>query len=271
MTYDIIDAATSQSIGSLQVDPYQFSVEQGAPEAVVRLLENARDMKEMNRTTFDGDHPAAEPDGSNPPTSLEKLQKPSPEYRLRQVNRLLGDNYLLQQRGPEATAAREYQEGDKVTVDGAEAVVVEVRTSDFEGPDGSDVAASDDSPAYIVATQDGAEAVSAADIDAADWTTDVSDPDEKLAQDRAEGADADSLEAGPTDFDYPDSWEESETPNRLILLDAWSSMGGQFDCGGSCCKGTMMSGGMSEGAANRFCASMKDRVLLWEGWRQGGD
>lgn len=166
-------------------------------------------------------------------------------------------------------ADADFGEGDKVTTtDGTEAVVVEVRTSPFTGPDGSEVEASNDSPAYIIGTVDGAEAVTGDDIEAADWSTDVDAPDKRLSESMSGSNHA---EAGPTDWDYPDSWDESETPNRLILLDAWSSMGGQFDCdSGTCCKGTMMSGGMSEGAANRFCASMKDRVLMWEGWRQGG-
>lgn len=184
-------------------------------------------------------------------------------------------------------AAAAYQEGQKVRVDGQRAVVVEVRTSPFEGPDGgeySDGEIGPDNPVYIVADEDGATAVREDDIDSDDWSVDVEDPTGGL-QETAEAmhatvmaalpADADpvvdgTLAAGPTDWDYPESWQESETPSRLILLDAWSSMGGQFDCGGGCCMGTMTSSGMSQGHAAEFCASMKDRVLMWEGWRQGG-
>lgn len=54
---------------------------------------------------------------------------------------------------------------------------------------------------------------------------------------------------------YPDSWEKSEKPNRLILLDAWSSMSGTF------------TGCMSEIGSRRICASMKDTVLGTERWR----
>lgn len=184
----------------------------------------------------------------------------------------------------DVSAATRYSEGDKVvTDDGTEGVVVEIYTEPFDGPDGDEVDASDNSPAYVIATVDGAEAVKASNLKAEDWSTDRDAPDEELADSvaaadvaaRLEAADQDfvetgSLEASVTDWDYPDSWKESEIPNRLILLDAWSSMGGQFDCGGGCCKGTMMSGGMSDRASDQFCASMKDRVLLWEGWRQGG-
>lgn len=175
---------------------------------------------------------------------------------------------------PIRMAATEYGEGDKVTTsDGTKGVVVEVYTEPFDGPDGSEVDATEDEPAYVIGTVDGAQAVSGDDLTDGDWSTDVGAPDKKLAEDvdAAKHGDEERAEAGPTDWDFPESWEESETPNRLILLDAWSSMGGQFDCpSGTCCKGTMMSGGMSDNASDQFCASMKDRVLLWEGWRQGG-
>jgi len=99
----------------------------------------------------------------------------------------------------------------------------------------------------------------------------VDNPEGGLGGDGDEAASA-LIEAARGDgrFSYPESWEESETPARLILLKAWAGMNGQFDCGGDCCKGEMLSSGMSEQAANRFCASMKDRVLGgWEGWRGG--
>jgi hypothetical protein len=184
----------------------------------------------------------------------------------------------------DVSAATRYSEGDKVeTTGGTRGVVVEIYTEPFDGPDGDEVDASDSSPAYVIATEEGAEAVKASDLKASDWSTDRENADDELAKEvaasdiaaRLEAADQDfvetgSLEASVTDWDYPDSWTESDIPARLILLDAWSSMGGQFDCGGGCCKGTMMSNGMSDRASDQFCASMKDRVLLWEGWRQGG-
>jgi len=170
----------------------------------------------------------------------------------------------------EATLRAEtrYSEGDKVELDdGSRGVVVEVRMATFDGPDGSEVDASEDSPAYIVATEDGAEAVTASELVGSDWSTDRDDPDTELADGVAGQSAEGRLEAGPTDWDFPESWKESDIPARLILLDAWSSMGGQFDCGGGCCKGTMMKSGMGDRASDQFCASMKDRVLLWEGWR----
>lgn len=171
-----------------------------------------------------------------------------------------------------ALAAAQFSEGQKVDTPAGRGVVVEVRTSSFTGPDGDEVDASDDQPAYVVAVEDGARVYQDSDLTADDWSTDVDSPTSDLAAAVQAQADAGGidLEAGPGDFDYPDSWTKSDTPARLILLDAWSSMGGQFDCGGDCCHGTMVRNGMSDRAANQFCAAMKDRVLMWEGWRKGG-
>jgi len=186
---------------------------------------------------------------------------------------------------PLATAATQYSEGDRVRLgNGKRGVVTEVRMSSFEGPSGSEEDASDDSPVYVVATVEGAVTARASDLQADDWSSGVKNPEDDVAGE-AEAWHADimaalpteidprldgTLEAGPTDFDFPESWRKSDRPARLILLDAWAGMNGQFDCGGDCCKGEMMSSGMTNRAANQFCASMKDRVLMWEGWRKGG-
>lgn len=59
---------------------------------------------------------------------------------------------------------------------------------------------------------------------------------------------------------WPDSWEESEKPARLIALDAWSSLGGTFT---SCVAD--MTGDISR--PKRFCAAFKDEMLGTERWR----
>lgn len=161
-----------------------------------------------------------------------------------------------------------FSEGDTVDTPDGLGVVVEVRTEDFDGPDGA-VEASEDTPAYVVGLEDaniGAKAYRAADLTSAELPEpDVDDPVDDVAD---ETMSDNALTAN--DFTYPESWRDSETPNRIILLDMWTSMGGQFDCGGACCKGTMLQSGMSNRAANEFCASAKDMVLGgWEGWRGG--
>jgi hypothetical protein len=162
--------------------------------------------------------------------------------------------------------ATEFSEGDPVDTPDGVGVVVEVRDEDFDGPDGA-VEASSDSPAYVVgleSAQKGVAVFRADDLSDADLPETDVDPVETVAEEEM----SDNLRAN--DFTYPRSWRKSEKPNRLILLDMWASMGGQFDCGGACCKGEMISSGMSNRAANQFCASAKDKVLGgWEGWRGG--
>lgn len=168
----------------------------------------------------------------------------------------------------------EFSEGNKVDTPDGLGVVTGVWEQTWED-DGEEVDASSDSPAYTVALIDGGFGhYPESDVSEAgdEWPDpDVDDPASDLA-DAAEAAAENSLaKQGITDWDYPESWDESERPNRVILLDAWSSMRGQFDCaGGGCCKGTMRQAGMGERASDQFCASMKDRVLGTEAWRGWG-
>jgi len=165
--------------------------------------------------------------------------------------------------------AGSFTEGDPVDTPDGFGIVVEVREEDFDGP-GGEVDASSENPAYVVGLEDesrGVAVYSGDELSASEMPeTDVENPAEDVAEEEMS-----SNSPTANRFSYPDSWEESETPNRIILLDMWSSMQGQFDCGGACCKGTMLQSGMSNRAANEFCASAKDRVLGgWQGWRSGG-
>lgn len=62
--------------------------------------------------------------------------------------------------------------------------------------------------------------------------------------------------------EYPDSWQESEQPNRLILLKAWAAMGATWR---GCFR--EMSSEMTPRGARRLCSSMKDEVYGTEKWR----
>jgi hypothetical protein len=161
---------------------------------------------------------------------------------------------------PLSSNATRYEEGDEVDTPDGVGVVVEVRTEDFEGPDGA-VEASDDSPAYVVGTMDGASVFRASDITLLEGgiETDIENPEQDLAE---QSANMSSNQE--TTFGFPDSWEESDTPARLILLKAWAGLGGRFT---SCVREMR---GELVGSPDRFCASFKDRVLQWEGWREGG-
>lgn len=153
-----------------------------------------------------------------------------------------------------------FSEGNTVDTPSGVGVVVEVRTEDFEGPQGSTVEASEDNVAYVVGVRDGARVYRASELSEGEIETDVENPEEDLEESVSSNLAANQ----ESTFRFPKSWRESETPNRLILLKAWAGLGGRFT---SCVR--EMRDDLT-GSPDRFCASMKDRVLQWEGWRQGG-
>lgn len=123
--------------------------------------------------------------------------------------------------------------------------------------DGED--ASSNSPVYVVGLLDGGVSFyKASDLEATDAPeTDVENPVDDVKE--ANAVTDNSVTAN--DWTMPESWRESETPARVILLDAWTSLGAQFDCGGGCCMGELKS--------QRLCAAMKDEALGTEQWRGG--
>lgn len=163
-----------------------------------------------------------------------------------------------------------FGEGDEVMTPQGAGVVVEVRTEDFEGKDGETVDASESSPTYVVGLKDGRVGVgfySASQLRETELVVEgVDDPTGDLPAlvDNVGTNGLWSVLASnqETTFDFPDSWEESDTPARVILLKAWAGLGGRFS---SCVR--EMSGEVRN--PEPFCASMKDRVLQWEGWREG--
>lgn len=64
-------------------------------------------------------------------------------------------------------------------------------------------------------------------------------------------------------FSWPESWEESPQPARIIALKAWAGMGGSFR---GCVR--EMRGELT-GSPDRFCADFKDRLYGTEQWRGG--
>lgn len=167
------------------------------------------------------------------------------------------------------TLQGEFSEGDPVETPDGTGVVSAVWEESWED-DGETIEASEDSPAYTVALLEGGfghyseDELSDGELPDVD---DVEEPVADLAQDNMSA----NVGVDTLDFNAPESWEESERPVRVIALDVWSSMGGQFDCGGgACCKGTMRQAGMSERASDEFCASFKDFILGTERWRGFG-
>jgi hypothetical protein len=178
--------------------------------------------------------------------------------------------------------AKQYSEGDVVEAGGKRGVVVDI----YEGNvvvDGETTEGSGDSPVYIIAHEDGSAAFKASEIEKSDWNEDipdeVSDPEKAKEAETAniyEDAKQTNIRLQNVEFagfiagrnpglgwdSWPPTWEKSPKPARLILLDAWSSMGGTFRG----CR-TEIHGPR----ADAFCASMKDEVLLTEDWRGGFD
>jgi len=166
---------------------------------------------------------------------------------------------------PGANIATRYSEGNVVQTPQGLGVVTEVRTESFEGTDG-EVGASEDSPTYVVGLKDARVGVgfyAASELTPAEMPdTGVEDPISDVGDQTANTA-ADrllrALNLRSNDWSMPRSWREADKPARLILLDAWQSMGGTFR------------GARRELGSNRLAAAMKDEVLGgWEGWREGG-
>jgi hypothetical protein len=168
--------------------------------------------------------------------------------------------------GADAQLATRYTEGDVVQSPQGLGIISGVETEPFTGKDDEEIDASESSPTYIVALKDarvGAGFYSASELEETEMPdTGVDDPEAMLSGSfyvKDESSETtDDADLVDTTFDIPESWDESPTPNRLILLDAWSSMGGTF------------TGALETLGSKRLAASMKDRVLGYEGWREGG-
>lgn len=162
--------------------------------------------------------------------------------------------------------ATRYGAGDWVdTPDGKGLIDDAVQEGTVDGMD-----ASSSSPVYAVSMLDPAmvnfyrakdlEATEGPDVDVDEPADDVVEANSS-ASTLAAWLDVLGADITANDWSMPPSWRESKTPSRVILLDAWSSMGAQFDCGGACCMGELKS--------ERLCAAMKDEVLGTEKWRGG--
>jgi len=168
--------------------------------------------------------------------------------------------------------ATQFSEGDVVDTPDGLGIVSGIRTEPFEGADGEDIEATEDSPTYVVAVEDEDKTVgfySASELTSDELPeVDVDSPTESLQVLMDIDSATEALQDGF--FEYPESWQESEQPARLIALKAWAGMGGRHGGGGTpsgCVR--EMTGEVA--SPNRFCADFKDRILGWEGWRQGGD
>jgi len=130
-----------------------------------------------------------------------------------------------------------------------------------------DMDASDDNPIYAVVVED--ESVGVGFYREGELSSDASiddlpgpeNPEEDVGEDEETDTNSDTLQDGF--FSWPDSWEESSTPARIIALKAWAGMGGSFDG----CVREMR--GELVGSPDRFCADFKDRIYGTDLWRGG--
>lgn len=157
---------------------------------------------------------------------------------------------------PQMSMNARIEPGDKVLVDGKRAVVQEKKTTEFETHTKDNMDASASNPVFVIVSVEGLEYVTRDQITSEEWRI---DRDGKRDLEESQNLATNEV------FNWPDSWKKSSTPARLIALDAWASMGAQFNCNsGQCCTGTMK-GKVRD--PEGFCASFKDRIFGTELWR----
>lgn len=175
----------------------------------------------------------------------------------------------------EAYLGNRYRAGDDMveTPDGVGLVVEAITSSrEIDAEDAEEipetVEASTDSPTYVVAVPTSDPPVGlykASDLSMADLSADV-DALGSLAEDEAAAAaladcGCGEHEAQLADWSPPQSWRDADVPARVIALDAFSSMGGDFDG----CK-REMSGEVGRPA--NFCGAFMDYVFGgYDYWR----
>jgi len=181
-------------------------------------------------------------------------------------------NELAEERGEEppyddvSANATRYEEGDEVSTPQGVGVVADVLTESVETDDDT-IEASETSPTYVVVVEDGRvgyETYAAADIHSTTISTDVDATGAMADEEETANAFQKVLNAlAPTsnsDFSPPPSWRQSETPNRVIALKAFASMGGSFDGCTREMKGEVAS-------PDRYCGAFLDYVIGNPYWR----
>jgi hypothetical protein len=148
-------------------------------------------------------------------------------------------------------------------------VIAGVITEDKELPDDAPdteleaIDASEDSPSYVVVTEDedqGMAILKASELESTTIETEVDALDAtKEAAAMAELA-PDNSEYAELDFTMPESWRESDTPARVIALKAFQGMGGSHS---GCVR--ELRGSVND--PDELCASFLDTVLGYKYWR----
>ena len=164
----------------------------------------------------------------------------------------------------ERTNETRYQQGDAVETPDGLGVIAETYQRDVSY-DGTDYDGSNKSPLYEVVLE-GTDPhfgfYKGSDLKKTTIDTGIESPAEDLAAERMNVAgeydDDGRVRTNDIGFDsWPDSWEKSKKPARLIALDAWSSMGGTW------------TGCFAEIGSKRICSAFKDEMYGTTHWRGG--
>jgi len=149
-----------------------------------------------------------------------------------------------------------YHSGDKVTTPHGPGVVTDVYTEEITFS-GETVLGSEENPTYVIAFGGKSRPYR---HDVLELNNDLEDG-ETDGEALAPWMDEMSLD----EFDMPPSWQNSDTATRDILLDFWSSVGGEQ----SQAANEMVSwNNVTEAEANAMAAMMKDAALGTQKWRE---
>lgn len=166
----------------------------------------------------------------------------------------------------------EFRKGQYVETGSKRGIILETHS----GPttftyDGDEFQVDDGDEMYVVAHEDGTDVFSVSKISSSEWGEEIDADPEEATDAKANAYNPEKMNAlegrkmarmrhNALGFDsWPDSWEKSNKPARLIALDAWFSMGGTWT---SCFR---------ELHKKRLCAAFKDEIYQTTQWREGGD
>jgi hypothetical protein len=166
---------------------------------------------------------------------------------------------------------------EKVETPDGRGLIVDILEEGFDVEEGS-VEATPSDPKYVVVTESEEKPFgyyTEDEVEPSEWETGVDEPEKDLKEEEGgERGNAIKIRVeqalaalrgrenvfGDGHFTWPESWRESDTPARLIALDAWVSMGGSVS---GCIR--EMKGEV--GDAGRFCGDFADRLYQWDYWR----
>lgn len=239
-----------EEVGKVSFGPYNYEYT-GDNQFLESILEGAEEYTEADAGEYNEELE----------TNTERFVDARPETR----RRLLKTRFETYGIGYEKSdfTKNSLTTGSVVETSEGKGVVDEVITSldEDESISGTDLDPDEESVYVVALASGGVGFFQSSDVESAEFGVDVDAEAEDIQSANSQSRLRSIIPFASNDWSMPKSWRESEKPARLILLDAWASMGAQFECDGGCC--------MSELKSKRLCAAMKDRVLGTTRWRNG--